>query len=259
MTVIPVAGPESLGIDTQRLEELRTRVRREVDDGLLPSCQFALARDGQLAAFETVGAAGPKTRYVIFSATKAFVASAAWLLIGDGSLDVDRRVAAYIPEFPTNGKDVVTVEQAMLPTSRFPPAPLGHPAPGYPTQCSCRSTAPTRAPRGSPGEAASRPPRRSRSSTKRCSTIPTSSGTRTSSPTPPAAFVTRSPICWRWARPPTAPSASSSPVTTGMPTAAGSGTRSRRARSATTAPAARSPGPTPRPACPSVTSPTAAT
>src|SRR6266702_3442999 len=119
MTVTPVVEPESLGIDTQRLEELRTRVRREIDDGLLPSCQFALARDGRLAAFETVGAAGPKTRYVIFSATKAFVASAAWLLIGDGSLDVDRRVADYIPEFATNGKDVVTVEQVMLHTSGF--------------------------------------------------------------------------------------------------------------------------------------------
>jgi len=128
MTVTPVVEPESLGIDTERLEELRTRVRREVDDGLLPSCQFALARDGGLAAFETVGDAGSRTRYVIFSATKAFVASAAWLLIGDGSLDVDRRVADYIPEFATNGKDVVTVEQVMLHTSGFPRAPLGPPA-----------------------------------------------------------------------------------------------------------------------------------
>ena len=95
---------------------------------LLPSCQFALARDGQLAAYETVGDAGLDTRYVIFSATKAFVASAAWLLIGEGSLEIDRRVADYIPEFATNGKDVVTVEQVMLHTSGFPRAPLGPPA-----------------------------------------------------------------------------------------------------------------------------------
>jgi len=128
MTVTPVVEPESLGIDTERLEELRTRVRREIDDGLLPSCQFALARDGRLAAFETVGDAGSGTRYVIFSATKAFVASAAWLLIGEGSLDIERRVADYIPEFATNGKDVVTVEQVMLHTSGFPRAPLGPPA-----------------------------------------------------------------------------------------------------------------------------------
>jgi CubicO group peptidase (beta-lactamase class C family) len=128
VTVTVVVDPESLGIDAGRLDELRARVRREVERGLLPSCQWALAKDGQLAAFETLGDAGPETRYVIFSATKAFVASAAWLLIGDGSLDIDRRVAEYIPEFATNGKDVVTVEQVMLHTSGFPRAPLGPPA-----------------------------------------------------------------------------------------------------------------------------------
>src|SRR6266516_946179 len=127
MTVTPVVEPESLGIDRERLEELRNRVRREIDGGLLPSCQFALARNGRLAAFETVGDAGLGTRYVIFSATKAFVASAVWLLIGEGSLDIERRVAEYIPEFATNGKDVVTVEQVMLHTSGFPRAPLGPP------------------------------------------------------------------------------------------------------------------------------------
>jgi CubicO group peptidase (beta-lactamase class C family) len=128
MTITAVADPASLGIDAGRLGELRRRVRREIDGGLLPSCQFALARDGQLAAFEAVGDAGTDTRYVIFSATKAFVASACWLLIGEGSLDLERRVAEYIPEFATNGKDVVTVEQVMLHTSGFPRAPLGPPA-----------------------------------------------------------------------------------------------------------------------------------
>jgi len=128
VTVTAVVDPESLGIDAGRLDELRARVRREIDSGLLPSCQYALARNGQLAAFEALGDAGSGSRYVIFSATKAFVAGAAWLLIGDGSLDIDRRVAEYIPEFATNGKDVVTVEQVMLHTSGFPRAPLGPPA-----------------------------------------------------------------------------------------------------------------------------------
>jgi len=128
VTVTAVVDPESLGIDAGRLDELRTRVRREIDSGLLPSCQYALAKDGQLAAFDTLGDAGPDTRYVIFSATKAFVAAAAWLLIGENRLDIERRVAEYIPEFATNGKDVVTVEQVMLHTSGFPRAPLGPPA-----------------------------------------------------------------------------------------------------------------------------------
>jgi CubicO group peptidase (beta-lactamase class C family) len=127
MTVIPVDKPESLGIDVDKLDELRTRVRREIDAGLLPSCQFALARDGRVAAFEAFGEATLDTRYVMFSSTKAFVASAVWLLIAEGKVDVDKRVADYIPEFATNGKELITVEQVMLHTSGFPHAPLGPP------------------------------------------------------------------------------------------------------------------------------------
>lgn len=132
MTVIPadltVDDPASLGIDVARLDELRARIHKEVDDGLLPSCQWALARDGRLAAFEAVGTATTSTRYGIFSATKAIVASTVWQLIAEGSIDVDKRVVEYIPEFASNGKDVITVEQVMLHTSGFPHAPLGPPA-----------------------------------------------------------------------------------------------------------------------------------
>jgi CubicO group peptidase (beta-lactamase class C family) len=129
MTVIPadftVADPAELGIDLAKLDVLRARVRKEVDEGLLPSCQWALARDGKLAAFEAVGDATTANRYTIYSATKAFVASAVWQLIGQGLVDVDKRVVEYLPEFGSNGKDVITVEQVMLHTSGFPHAPLG--------------------------------------------------------------------------------------------------------------------------------------
>ena len=47
-----------------------------------------------------------------------------WAVIGDGALDTASRVVDLIPEFGTNGKDVVTVEQVMLHTSGFPRAPL---------------------------------------------------------------------------------------------------------------------------------------
>jgi CubicO group peptidase (beta-lactamase class C family) len=127
MAVIPVDAPESLGIDGEKLDELRARARREVDEGLLSSCQFALARHGRLAAFETYGDVPAGRRYAIFSATKAFVAAAAWILIGEGRLDVSRRVAELVPEFGTNGKEAITVEQLMLHTSGFPHAPLGPP------------------------------------------------------------------------------------------------------------------------------------
>jgi CubicO group peptidase (beta-lactamase class C family) len=120
--------PEALGFDPAAISALRDRARREVDAGLLPSCQLALARDGQVAWTETIGDAAPGSRYVIFSATKALVAGAMWLCIGDGLVDPSERVADIIPEFATNGKEVITVEQVMLHTSGFPRAPLGPPA-----------------------------------------------------------------------------------------------------------------------------------
>jgi CubicO group peptidase (beta-lactamase class C family) len=106
------------------LDELFDTARADVDSGWLPSCQLAVARDGELVAFETFGDATNDTRYVVYSATKAFVAGAMWALIGDGAVDVSNRVADYVPEFGSNGKDVITVEQVMLHTSGFPRAPL---------------------------------------------------------------------------------------------------------------------------------------
>src|SRR5437899_7632213 len=98
MTITEVAGAQALGIDPEKLDVLLTRCRKDVDGGLLPSCQVALARDGRLPAFETFGPSTNDKRYVIFSATKALAASAAWLLIAGGSLDLSTRVADHSPE-----------------------------------------------------------------------------------------------------------------------------------------------------------------
>ncbi len=114
-----------MGLDNAAIEKLRTRARREVDEGLLPSCQFALGYQGELVVSETYGEATDETRYVVYSSTKPIVAGAMWALIGDDLIDVSTRVADYVPEFGTNGKDVITVEQVMLHTSGFPGAPLG--------------------------------------------------------------------------------------------------------------------------------------
>ncbi len=106
------------------LDELLDGARRLVDEGVTPACQIAVARDSKLLAFETFGAAENNSRFSVFSATKPIVASVMWLLIADGSIDVQRRIADYVPEFATHGKDSVTVEQVMLHTSGFPNATM---------------------------------------------------------------------------------------------------------------------------------------
>ncbi|HZU71844.1 MAG TPA: serine hydrolase domain-containing protein [Acidimicrobiales bacterium] len=122
-----VADPTELGLDPDRLAALIDRARREVDAGLLPSCQLAVARHGRLGAFVTLGEADNNSRYVVFSCTKALTAGMAWLLLGQGALTTSTRAAELVPEFGTNGKEVVTLEHLLTHTAGFPNAPLGPP------------------------------------------------------------------------------------------------------------------------------------
>jgi CubicO group peptidase (beta-lactamase class C family) len=124
--------PEDAGVDSEALEAVFSRARREVDEGTVPSAQVAVARNGKIAGMRTFGTAVQGGReqpatdeslYCIFSCTKAVVASAVWTLFEDGLLKLDERVGDIIPEFATNGKEDVTVEQTMLHTGGFPLAP----------------------------------------------------------------------------------------------------------------------------------------
>ena len=129
--------PDATGIARHgagRLDTLFERAQQDVASGVLPSCQVALARRGELLRFETYGTAvqggverpaRSDTLFSIFSATKAIVAVAVWTLFEDRSLRPEDAVADHIPEFATNGKEVVTVQQTMLHTGGFPTAPLG--------------------------------------------------------------------------------------------------------------------------------------
>jgi CubicO group peptidase (beta-lactamase class C family) len=114
-------------IDPAQVKRLMDRARREIDEGLLPSCQIALGFEGEIVAAETFGDARPEDRYCLFSATKPFVASTVWTLISEGALRVEAPVVAYFPEFGANGKERITVEQVMLHTSGFPRGPMGPP------------------------------------------------------------------------------------------------------------------------------------
>ncbi|MDJ0789981.1 MAG: serine hydrolase domain-containing protein [Myxococcota bacterium] len=101
------------------LETLRDRVRREVDEGLLPSCQWALGLDGEIVAQDTHGPArhGDASRYVLFSASKAIVSAAVWQLIGEGRIALDDPVAKHVPEFGTHGKEAITIEHLLAHTA----------------------------------------------------------------------------------------------------------------------------------------------
>ncbi|MDZ7670393.1 MAG: serine hydrolase domain-containing protein [Gammaproteobacteria bacterium] len=119
-----MARARAAGLNPDRVTGFLERVRREVDEGLLPAVQVAVARNGQVALSATFGDAGADSMISVFSATKAVISSAAWLLMDDGLLDEGERVADIIPEFASNGKDAVIVQQLFTHTAGFPHAPF---------------------------------------------------------------------------------------------------------------------------------------
>ncbi|HEU4842551.1 MAG TPA: serine hydrolase domain-containing protein [Ilumatobacteraceae bacterium] len=117
--------PLTADLDRAAVDKLAARIARDVDGGLLPAAQFALALDGEVVEEQVFGTAGPDTRFCLFSATKPFVASTVWRLIAAGDLDPAQPVTTWFPAFGANGKEAITLEQVMLHTSGFPAAPMG--------------------------------------------------------------------------------------------------------------------------------------
>jgi CubicO group peptidase (beta-lactamase class C family) len=116
-------------VTSSAIGRLLDRAKGYVDDGDLPTCQLAVAQHGELLAFETFGdGVTNESRFLVWSITKGVFAGLVWSVVGEGLLDYEKPVASYLPEFATNGKDVVTVEQLLLHTAGVPLAPLGPPA-----------------------------------------------------------------------------------------------------------------------------------
>src|SRR3954464_2323339 len=78
-------------INRTAVDALLERVHREIDEGIVPSCQLAIAENGKVVESVTLGdpVAGNDTRYVIFSCTKAPVASAIWQVLAEGAIRLE--------------------------------------------------------------------------------------------------------------------------------------------------------------------------
>ena len=112
------------GVNPKKLDVLRQRARKEIEEGLLHAAQYAVAKDGEVIWQESLGTARDDALVPVFSSTKAVMSAAAWLVIQDGLLDINETVADIVPEFATNGKESIKVVQLFLHTSGFPMAPF---------------------------------------------------------------------------------------------------------------------------------------
>ena len=122
-----VVDPESMGVDPHALQLAVDRIQAEVDAGLLPAAQLAVARHGRLVFEAAFGSATTTDRFVVYSCTKAFTGGVIWQLLGEGRLALDDPAARFVPSFGSNGKDAVTIAHLLTHTGGFPHAPLGPP------------------------------------------------------------------------------------------------------------------------------------
>ena len=118
---LPLVTPESLGLDSTRLDSVVAYLRTQVDSAF-PGAVVAVGRHGRLALLSAVGhyAANdprpvePGTIYDLASLTKVIaLTTECVLLVDQGKLDLDAPVQRYVPEFQGPMKDQVTIRHLL--------------------------------------------------------------------------------------------------------------------------------------------------
>ena len=130
MRMLERTAPERLGFRNDRLDRVAQIIEGHIADGRYPGAQVALARNGRLALLRTFGRAsidapapaGDETLWRLYSNTKVLVAAGVWLLVEDGRVTFQDRIADHVPEFARHGKGYITIHQVLTHQAGFPSA-----------------------------------------------------------------------------------------------------------------------------------------
>lgn len=114
-------------LDAPEVANLIGRIAHDVDKGVLPAAQVALARDGRVVLFESFGTATAESRLPLYSVSKVLTAAAAWRHFGTGALRPEQPVNSVLDWFVGGGKEAVTIEHLLVHTAGLPRAPMGPP------------------------------------------------------------------------------------------------------------------------------------
>lgn len=104
---LPAAEPESVGMSSEKLDQIPVLLSSFIDKGQLPGFVTVVARDGKVVHFEAYGKRDverglPMTTDTIFrmySMTKPVTGTAVMILVDEGKLKVSDPVSKYLPEF----------------------------------------------------------------------------------------------------------------------------------------------------------------
>ncbi len=103
---LPRAKPESVGLSSERLENIRKVLGAKVDAGEIPGYVALVARHGKVVYFDAYGVQNPNTKkamsrdaiFRIYSMTKPITSVAAMILVEEGKIRLSDPVSMYLPE-----------------------------------------------------------------------------------------------------------------------------------------------------------------
>ena len=115
-------------MDPERLLRIPARMQQLVDDGVIAGAVMLLARNGEVVLNEAVGyqdldSRKPMTLDTIFqiqSMTKPVTATAAMILVEEGLMRINDRVAKYLPEFRKEPHSKITILHLLSHRSGLP-------------------------------------------------------------------------------------------------------------------------------------------
>ena len=121
--------PDTVAMDSQRLEQVKTLFHTQISDGLHPGAGLAVYRYGNLVLDIHGGnmkdgkPVTAETMFVLMSSTKPLAASCLYILKERGKISYDDLVSKHWPEFAQNGKETVTIDHVLTHRGGFPKTP----------------------------------------------------------------------------------------------------------------------------------------
>lgn len=124
MAGLPLAEPDSVGLDAQRLRRIDEIVAEGLAEKKMPGCVVCVGRHGKIALLKAFGQKQllptelPMTTETVFdmaSITKPMAtATSIMLLVERGKLRLTDTVASLLPEFGVNGKEPITIHDLLI-------------------------------------------------------------------------------------------------------------------------------------------------
>ncbi|WP_128548569.1 glycoside hydrolase family 3 N-terminal domain-containing protein [Larkinella soli] len=121
--------PESVGMRSGQLRQIETVIQKAIRDHAFPGCQVLVARKGKVVfnksfgtlAYNSFERVTDETLYDLASLTKVLGTLQAVMLLNErGAIDLNQKVAYYLPEFQNNSKRNMTVSDVLLHQAGFP-------------------------------------------------------------------------------------------------------------------------------------------